>query len=253
MFSNLTANKKTTIFTSYWMRQREIASKMAAFKIRLRRVSTQNCSVLLTLLSLALVELLLSFPFSVFLLLDLDLVMLCPKFSTKIALTADSNTRTGNDLFSHNASTKSARNLTANQQKGGSAQGCKFHGWHSHQDVAYKNITRSLMTKSLGFQPESILPQVNTEQPRVIRKFQGYMTFETSYCEWRSAISISRFSFLFYDISHLLPFRRVGTIFLPKGSSWLRKKDSLTLSDFTHRVMDQFLRTVRLRSFVDTI
>lgn len=193
-------------------------------KIRLRRVSTQNCSVLLTLLSLALVELLLSFPFSVFLHLDLDLVMLCSKFPTKIALTANSNTRTGNDLFSHNASTKSARNLTANQQKGGSAQGCKFHGWHSHQDVAYKNITRSLMTKSLGFQPESILPQVNTEQPRVIRKFQGYMTFETSYCEWRSAISISRFSFLFYDISHLLPFRRVGTIFCLREARDYAKK-----------------------------
>lgn len=44
------------------------------------------------LLSLALVELLLSFPFSLFLLLDLDLVILCSKLSTKIALSAHRNT-----------------------------------------------------------------------------------------------------------------------------------------------------------------
>lgn len=49
-------------------------------KKRFRRLSTQNCCILLTLLSLALVELLLSFPFSLFLLLDLDLVMLCQVF-----------------------------------------------------------------------------------------------------------------------------------------------------------------------------
>ncbi len=151
------------MFTCYWMPQREIASKMAAFNNSVPPCFYSNYCILLTLLSLALLELLLSFPFSLFLLLDLDLVMLWSKFSTKIALTAHSNTRTGNDLFSHNASTKSARKLTANQQSGGAVQECKFHGWHKHQHVAYKNITRSLMTKFLEFQPESILPQVNTE------------------------------------------------------------------------------------------
>ena len=134
-------------------------------KTRFRCLSNWNDCELLTLLSLALVELLLSFPFSLFLLLDLDLVIVFEVFDENNTDYTQENTQTGNGLFSHNASTKSARNLTANQQTGGAA--CKFHCWHKHQHVAYKNIAR----KSLGFRPKSILSRVNIEYPRRLGNF----------------------------------------------------------------------------------
>lgn len=104
-------------------------------------------------------------------------------------------TQTGNGLLSHNASTKSARNLTANQQTGRAV--CKFHCWHKHQHVANKNITRSIVTKSLGFRPESILPRVNIEYPRRLGNFR-LTWLETSYSEWRTAISILKICFFIF-------------------------------------------------------
>lgn len=50
------------------------------------------------LLSPALAELLTSFPFSLFLLLDLDFVIFSSKIFTKIELTAIQPTPSGNDL-----------------------------------------------------------------------------------------------------------------------------------------------------------
>lgn len=60
---------------------------------RFCRLSTKISFILLTLLSLAVDELLVSFPLSLFLLLDLDLVMFYRKFSTEIELTARCRTR----------------------------------------------------------------------------------------------------------------------------------------------------------------
>ena len=124
--SSLTANKKTTII--YIHLECEITSKMAALKktdfaVFLIKMPVITYSIvasvgwIVTLLPLfAFLDFRFRFSHIVFEVIDENM--------TDTAHRGREYTPTGNGLFSHNASTKSARNLTANQQTGAAA--CKF-------------------------------------------------------------------------------------------------------------------------------
>ena len=99
MLNSLSTHKRLTEFICPSVLRPKISYKMAALKRnRFHRIRKQTSHVLLTLLSPALAELLTSFPFSLFLLLDLDFVIFSSNFFTKIELTAIQPTPSGNDL-----------------------------------------------------------------------------------------------------------------------------------------------------------
>lgn len=107
------------------------------------------------LLSPALAELFVSFPFSLFLPLDLDFVIFSSKFSTKIVLTATLPTLAGNDLPFPECLNKKRAKLDSESTK----------RRHDKRDVDFTaetgidmSINRLMMTKYLGLQPELSLP-----------------------------------------------------------------------------------------------
>ena len=144
---------------------------------RLQWIRNKIWCISLTLLSPALDGLLISFPLSLFLLLDLDLVMFCSIFDQNRADdTKNSQYSAGNDLFSHNASTKRRETWQRIKQRvGGNVQACKFHGCWNQQVVSHDKKKAENTFKSRTY---------------ALYVLQGNFTLLTSYCEWRTIWSI---------------------------------------------------------------